>query len=113
MVHAFTASEGFALLALLFVGGLCGLRMCRAMLRSPTAFDLRREAAIAMTKPASFSSLNSHQQAAVFRALSECGPRRVASIQPDLSRGFQNTRSQRTPVPLRTFIDDRHNLKDF
>ncbi|MNY42964.1 hypothetical protein D3C86_1778930 [compost metagenome] len=81
MVHAFTASEGFALLALLFVGGLCGLRMCRAMLRSPTAFDLRREAAIAMTKPASFSSLNSHQQAAVFRALSECGPRRAASMQ--------------------------------
>ena len=113
MVHASTGLEAWMLLAALFVVGCFGLRMCRAMLRSQTASGLRLEAATSMLKRESFCSLSSHQQAAVFRALSECGPRRVASIQPDLSRGFQNTRSQRTPVPLRTFIDDRHNLKDF
>ena len=90
MGHAFTASEGFALLALLFVVGLFGLRMCRAMLRSATASDLRREAVISMLRPASFSSLNSHQQAAVFRALSECGPRRAASMQLAPSAGCQS-----------------------
>ena len=60
-------------LALLSSAGFCGLRMCRGMLRSKTASDLRREAATSMLRPASFLNLSSHQQAAVFLALSECG----------------------------------------
>lgn len=61
--------------AVLFVVGVYGLHTCRAMLRSRTAFDLQREAVIAMTRQASFSNLSTHQQAAVLAALYACGPR--------------------------------------
>lgn len=91
MVHAFTASEGFALLALLFVAGLFGLRMCRATLRSPTAIALRMEAVFSMLKQDSYSSLSTPQRAVVLAALyaSETPPE--LSTQRARSRGLHNT----------------------
>ena len=47
MEQEFTQSGAWMLLALLSNAGFFGLRMCRAMLRSTTAFDLRQEAASA------------------------------------------------------------------
>ena len=73
MVHEFTALAAWTSLAGVSVAGYFGLRMCRAMLQSPTATDLRREAALSMLTQANTSRLNSHQLAAVFRDLSECG----------------------------------------
>ncbi len=73
MVLVSTVQGALILLAALSVVGFYGLRMCRAMLRSPTHIDLRRVAVMSMLKQESFSCLNSRQQAAVFRALSECG----------------------------------------
>jgi len=91
--------------AVLFAAGFFGLLMCRAMLRSQTDFDLRREAVMSMTKQESFCLLNSHQQAAVFAALYASAPRHERSTPQGLSRGFQNLKTQRPPVPLRTFIN--------
>lgn len=73
MVHEFTVLAAWMSLAGASVAGFFGLRMSRAMLRSPTATDLRREAALSMLTPANISRLSSHQQAAVFRDLSACG----------------------------------------
>lgn len=73
MVHEFTVLAAWMSLAGVSVAGFFGLRMCRVTLRSPTATDLRRAAALSMLTPANTSRLNSHQQAAVFRDLSECG----------------------------------------
>lgn len=73
MEHEFTVLAAWMSLAGASVAGYFGLRMCRAMLQSPTATDLRREAALSMLTQANTSRLNSHQLAAVFRDLSECG----------------------------------------
>lgn len=73
MVHEFMVSVALMKLAAAFVGGCCGLLMCRAMLRSPTASSVRREAALSMLKPGNCYFLNSHQRAAVFRDLSASG----------------------------------------
>lgn len=105
MEHAFTAPGAWTLLAAVSAAGFFGLRMSRAMLQSPTASDLRREAAIEMMKRESFSSLNSHQQAAVFAALSASGTPRERSTPQGRFRGFQTHQTQRTPVPLRTSIN--------
>ena len=105
MVHESTAAAGLILLVAVSAAGYFGLRMCRAMLLSPTASDLRREAAIEMMKRESFSCLNSHQQAAVFTALSASGTPREKSTLQGLSRGFQTQPIQRSPVPLRTSIN--------
>ena len=104
MEHAFTAPGAWTLLAAVSAAGYCGLLMCRAMLRSPTASDLRREAAIEMMKRESFSCLNSHQQAAVFAALSASGTPREKSTPQGRSHGSQTHQTQRPPVPLRTSI---------
>lgn len=72
-----TAVAALIQMAVLFAVGCFGLRMCRAMLLSKTDTDLRREAVTVVMKQESFSCLNSHQQAAVFRALSACGTRRA------------------------------------
>ena len=112
MVHEFTAAAAWTMLAAVSAAGYFGLRMCRAMLRSPTASDLRREAAIEMMKRESFSSLNSHQQAAVFAALSASGTPREKSTLQGLSRGFQTHPTQRLPVPLRTSINRPAQLKE-
>ena len=112
MEHAFTAPGAWTLLAAVSAAGYCGLLMCRAMLLSPTASDLRREAAIEMMKRESFSSLNSHQQAAVFAALSASGTPREKSTLQGLSRGFQTHPTQRLPVPLRTSINRPAQLKE-
>lgn len=75
-------------LALLLSAGAFGLLMCRATLRSTTDSDLRLVAVTAMIKPGSFSSLSSHQQAAVFRALCESGARLDPSKPLGLFPGF-------------------------
>lgn len=105
MVHEFMGQGAWTLLAALSVVGFFGLRMCRAMLRSQTAFDLRREAVISMTRQASFYSLSSHQQAAVFAALYASAPRPERSTPQGRFHGFQNIKTQRPPVPLRTFTN--------
>lgn len=95
MVLVYTVQGALILLVALFVVGFCGLRMCRAMLRSPTHIDLRRAAVSSMLKPGSFSCLNSHQRAAVFVALYECGTRQDVLKRPGLfrgSRGFNDFR---------------------
>ena len=79
MVHEFTVLAAWMSLAGASVAGFCGLLMSRAMLLSPTASSLRWEAVLSIMKQESFSFLNSHQQAAVFRALSESAPRQGAS----------------------------------
>ena len=88
MEHAFTAPGAWTLLAAASAAGFFGLRMCRAMLLSKTATDLRREAAIEMMKRESFSSLSSHQQAQVLRALSASAPPREPSTQQAPFPGF-------------------------
>lgn len=105
MVHEFTALAAWITPAGASVAGCCGLLMCRAMLRFQTASSLRREAAIEMMKRESFSSLSSHQQAAVFAALSASVTPHERSTRQGRSRGFQNLKTQRSPVPLRTFIN--------
>ena len=105
MEHAFMGLGAWTLLAVVSAGGFCGLLMCRAMLRFQTASSLRREAAIEMMKRESFSSLSSHQQAAVFAALSASVTPHERSTRQGRSRGFQNLKTQRSPVPLRTFIN--------
>lgn len=92
MEHEFTAAAAWTMLAAAAAVGCFGLRMCRAMLRSASAGDLRRAAVIEMMRRESFFCLNSHQQAAVFAALSECGIPRASSTGmslPARSRGSE------------------------
>lgn len=70
MVLEFMGQGAFLSLVVLFVAGCCGLRMCGAMLRSQTALSLRQEAVLSIIRQESFCYLSTHQQAAVFRALS-------------------------------------------
>ena len=105
MVHEFTAVEAWTLLAAVSAVGFFGLRMCRAMLLSKTATDLRREAAIEMMKRESFSCLSSHQQAAVFAALSVSATPHERSTPQGRFRGSQTHQIQRTPAPLGTSIN--------
>ena len=105
MEHAFMGLGAWTLLAVVSAGGFCGLLMCRAMLRFQTASSLRREAAIEMMKRESFSCLNSHQQAAVFRALSESAPRHDASTHPGRSLGSPIPQIRRLSAPLDTSIN--------
>lgn len=88
MEHAYTALGALTLWAVLFVAGCCGLAMFKAMHPSLTASGLRREAVISMTRQASFCSLNSHQQAAVFAALYASEPPPERSTPQGRSRGF-------------------------
>lgn len=105
MAQEFTAAGAWTLLAAVSAAGFFGLRMCRAMLLSPTASDLRREAAIEMMKRESFSSLSSHQQAAVFLALSASGTPRERSTPQGRFRGSQTPPIQRMSAPLDTSIN--------
>lgn len=105
MVHEFTALAAWMSLAGVSVAGCFGLLMCRAMLRSPTASSLRREAVSSIIKRESFSCLNSHQQAAVFRALSESAPREGASTLPGRSPGSPIPQIRRLSAPLDTSIN--------
>lgn len=105
MVHEFTALAAWMSLAGASVAGCCGLLMCRAMLLSPTASSLRREAVLSIKKQESFCSLNSHQQAAVFRALSESAPRQDVSTHPGRSLGSPIPQIRRLSAPLDTSIN--------
>lgn len=69
MVLEFMDAAALTLPGVAFVAGLCGLRMCRAMLTSPNAGDLRRAADMKTQLLANCSSLSSRQQEAVLRAL--------------------------------------------
>lgn len=89
MEHEFMGQGALILLAVVSAAGFFGLRMCREMLRSMTASDLRREAAISMIQRANFYRLSSHQLALVFHDLSESGPRRDASRPRVRSPGFR------------------------
>ena len=84
MVHEFMALEAWMNLAAASVAGCCGLLMCRAMLRCPTASSLRAEAAISMIRQGNAYCLNSHQLAAVSLDLFECGtpPERSIRLGP-------------------------------
>ena len=92
MVLASTVSGAWTLLALLSSVGVFGLLMCRAMLRSPTASDLRRVADIATMQLASCSSLSTRQREAVFLALSASAPRLEPSMLLARSRGFRQAK---------------------
>ena len=105
MVHEFTVLAALMNLAAIFVVGCCGLLMCSAMLLSQTASSLRREAVLSITKQESFSCRNSHQQAAVFRALSESAPRQGASTHPGRSPGSPIPQIRRLSAPLDTSIN--------
>ena len=105
MVHEFTALAAWITLAGASVAGCFGLLMCRAMLLSLTASSLRREAVLSIMKQESFCSLNSHQQAAVFRALSESAPRQGASTLPGRSLGSPIPQIRLMSAPLDTSIN--------
>ena len=105
MEHAYMVLEALTLLDVLFVVGFCGLLMCRAMLLSPTASSLRREAGLSITRQESFSCLNSHQQARGFLALSESAPRQDASTHPGRSPGSPIPQIRRLSAPLDTSIN--------
>ena len=105
MVHEFTELAALMNLAGASVAGCFGLLMCRAMLLSATASSLRREAVLSITKQESISCLNSHQRAAVFRALSESVPRHDASTLPGRSLGSPIPQIRRLSAPLDTSIN--------
>ena len=105
MAHEFTAVAAWTMLAAVSAAGYFGLRMCRAMLRYQTDTDLRREAVTAVMKQESFSCLNSHQQAAVFAALSASGTPRERSTPQGRFRGSQTPPIQRMSAPLDTSIN--------
>lgn len=105
MVHEFTALAAWITLAGASVAGFCGLLMCRAMLLSPTASSLLREAVLSIIKQESFSCLNSHLQAAVFIALSEFAPRQGASTLLGRSLGSPIPQIRRLSAPLDTSIN--------
>lgn len=95
MALAFTAVAGLISLLAAFAAGCFGLLMCRAMLRSPTASDLRREAVSSMLRQANTSNLTTPQRAAVLRAFCASEIRQGASSHPARSRG-----SLRRPVSI-------------
>ena len=105
MELAYMVLEALTLLDVLFVVGFCGLLTCRAMRPSRTTLNVRREAALQMLKPGNCYSLNSHQQAAVFSALSESAPRQGASTHPGLSLGSPIPQIRRLSAPLDTSIN--------
>ena len=99
MVPEYMAVEAWMLLGAVCVVGSIGLRMCRAMLHAQTALDLKRAAALSMLKPGSSYRLSSHQRAAVFALLSECGEPLASSTPPGRSRGSQRQAlHERLPV---------------
>lgn len=65
MVHEFPGMVASMATVAIFAAGYCGLLICRETLRSVSASDLRREAAMSMLTMVASYALNSRLQAAV------------------------------------------------
>lgn len=94
MAHESTVQVALIFTVAVFAAGCCGLRMCAAMLRSTTASDLRREAAMSMLIQANTLPLSTHRRAVVSTLLSECARPHGKSILPGHSAGLTTSKLQ-------------------